>query len=86
MSARKLSIAEIEEATIVEASASNWDKVRLGVRRDILYARVFNTSVRSGAKLRRLARTTETKQRGDDYYQLLAKQMARKSGLAVHKE
>lgn len=81
-SARKLTPEEIEAATPEESANSKWDKVRLGVRRDILYARVFNTSVRSGAKIGKLVRCADTSRRGDDYYKLLARQMSRKSIVA----
>jgi hypothetical protein len=84
-SARRLSLEEVEAVSLAEARASNWDKVRLGIRRDILYARVFNTSVRRGAKLRKLVRCSETARRGDEYYQMLGRQMSRRSIVSKQK-
>ena len=74
-SCRTLSMEEIQSVQREEPRASKWDKVRLGVRRDILYARVFNTSVRSGANLGKLVRCAEADRRSADYYKMLAKQL-----------
>lgn len=82
-SARKLPPDVIEAATVTETAGSKWDKVRLGVRRDILYARVFNTSVRSGHKLNKLVRCAETEGKSEEYYKMLAQQMSKPSRLSV---
>jgi hypothetical protein len=74
-STRKLTPEEIEAVQHHETRASKWDKVRLGVRRDILYARVFNTSVRSGANLGKLVRCAEANRRSERYYRMLSTQM-----------
>lgn len=81
LSGRKMSAEDIESVRPVELEPSKWDKVRLGVRRDILYARVFNTSVRSGVKLGKLVRTAETSNRNREYYQMLGRQISKKKGL-----
>lgn len=51
---RRLTPSEIEEAVAVETAASNWDKVRLGVKRGALYSRVFGASFKVGFEINRL--------------------------------
>ena len=81
LSSRRVSFEEIEAAP-EEVADSNWSKVRLGVRRDILYARAFNTSVRSGVKLGKLIHSAERTRRNEEYYQMLGKRLSRKSLMA----
>ena len=87
-STRTITPEEIERMESNEDvnKSSNWNKVRLGVRRDILYARVFNTSVRSGVKLGKLVRSAERSERSEEYYRLLGRQMSKKGGLSAKKD
>jgi Cation transporting ATPase, C-terminus len=80
-SCRKLTPEGLDSVHRDEPRTSKWDKVRLGVRRDILYARVFNTSVRSGANLGKLVRCAEATRRSDDYYKMLTQQLQSNSNM-----
>ena len=54
--ARTFSAEELEAAAWVEPMPSSWDQVRIGVRRGILYSKVFHTDLNTGIKISKLAR------------------------------
>jgi hypothetical protein len=71
--------AAVESSVPEVPGESKWDRVRLGVRRDILYGNVLGASVRRGHKLNALIeRTDPTSRRSEIYYKMLGQQLSKK--------
>jgi hypothetical protein len=71
----------VAEPVLEAPGESKWDRVRLGVRRDILYGRVLRASVRRGHKLNTLIQCTATSRRSEVYYKMFGKQLSKKHDL-----
>ena len=78
-SSKMLSWASLEAGgDISETPPSKWDQVRIGVRRQALYAKIFHISFSRAQKLDQMIKCSETTRKGEAYYNMLAQQMVEK--------
>lgn len=79
-SSRMLSWTSQETGSVIsEAPPSQWDTVRLGVRRQMLYAKIFNMGMSNAVKFdEMIMKCSETTRRGEEYYSMLARQVGDK--------
>mmetsp|Transcript_2959 Transcript_2959/g.5698 ORF Transcript_2959/g.5698 Transcript_2959/m.5698 type:complete len:1022 (-) Transcript_2959:3022-6087(-) len=72
----RLTPTELEEAAYEETAASKWDQVRIGVRRGALYSKVFNTDIKTGIKISKLAHCAATSEKSSRSFRHLATELS----------
>eukprot|EP00529_Nitzschia_sp_RCC80_P007988 CAMPEP_0113493674 /NCGR_PEP_ID=MMETSP0014_2-20120614/28713_1 /TAXON_ID=2857 /ORGANISM="Nitzschia sp." /LENGTH=1331 /DNA_ID=CAMNT_0000387543 /DNA_START=245 /DNA_END=4238 /DNA_ORIENTATION=+ /assembly_acc=CAM_ASM_000159 len=74
---RMLSWTSVESGMdISEPPPSKWDTVRLGVRRQILYSKIFNIGPDAGFKLEEMiVKCSDTTRKGEEKYAMFARQV-----------